>query len=446
MSLISLILQNVYENVYSLPMKAQFTEPKIYTGGVSTSLWSKLTKSQQKNALAKEWYVYYSFRHPVTKKLVRQNVIKGGVNRLKTKRERYKFLKLIQRNLLLMLENGFNPYEYNEELETSFFNKSSVTIKNVKQTELKSTDTNLDEGSICTIEEAFTLGLSLKQKTLAETTYPRFKSRIKQFKEWLFKNDFKKTSSICSISKKTIINYLNHILKKSSPRNRNNARADLNSLFQLLEDNELIESNFIGKINVLKTKPKRNKTYTDEQVEKLFKIMNHDYSTLFLFVKFICYNFLRPIEICRLQIRDIDLEGATLSVRAKSKANQTMRIPSVLLKDLQFIKDHNPNEFLFAENKIGGEWNVKDESKRDYYTKQFKIIKDSLGLDINYGLYSFRHTFITKAYRNLRKTLTPFEAKSKLMTMTRHNSMDALEKYLRTIDAELPEDYSKHLV
>ena len=42
----------------------------------------------------------------------------------------------------------------------------------------------------------------------------------------------------------------------------------------------------------------------------------------------------------------------------------------------------------------------------------------------------------------MRKTLTPFETKSRLLLITGHNTMNALEQYLRDIDAELPEDYS----
>lgn len=57
-------------------------------------------------------------------------------------------------------------------------------------------------------------------------------------------------------------------------------------------------------------------------------------------------------------------------------------------------------------------------------------------------MYSFRHTFITKLYREFRKTNSPFETKSKLMLITGHTTIGALEKYLRDIDAELPKDYS----
>ena len=39
--------------------------------------------------------------------------------------------------------------------------------------------------------------------------------------------------------------------------------------------------------------------------------------------------------------------------------------------------------------------------------------------------------------------MSQHEAKSNLMPITGHSTMTALEKYLRDIDAELPEDYSK---
>jgi integrase len=65
-----------------------------------------------------------------------------------------------------------------------------------------------------------------------------------------------------------------------------------------------------------------------------------------------------------------------------------------------------------------------------------------LKLGKDFTIYSFRHTFITKLYRQLRKSSPPEIAKANLMQVTGHQTMDALEKYLRDIDAELPPDYS----
>ena len=81
-------------------------------------------------------------------------------------------------------------------------------------------------------------------------------------------------------------------------------------------------------------------------------------------------------------------------------------------------------------------------NKRDYWSKRFKKVKEVFGMGNEYGIYSFRHTFITKLYRELRKTLTPHETKSQLMLITGHTTFTALDKYLRDIDAELPADYS----
>jgi integrase len=101
------------------------------------------------------------------------------------------------------------------------------------------------------------------------------------------------------------------------------------------------------------------------------------------------------------------------------------------------------NLFLFTPDKLGGIWDVSADSRRDHFTKRFKKkVKDHFELDANYTMYSFRHTFITKLYRSMLETASPFEAKSELMEITGHSTMKALESYLRSIDAYLPNDYS----
>ncbi|MEX1382355.1 MAG: site-specific integrase, partial [Lutibacter sp.] len=92
---------------------------------------------------------------------------------------------------------------------------------------------------------------------------------------------------------------------------------------------------------------------------------------------------------------------------------------------------------------IGGEWIAKVDNRRDHFTKRYKsVVKNHFNFGIDYGLYSFRHTYITKLYRELVKNSSPNEAEGKLMLITGHASITALRKYLRDIDAELPEDYS----
>jgi hypothetical protein len=80
MSSISLLLLSVHKNVHDFPMKTNYSEPKMYTGGVDISKWSKLTTVHQNTALQADWYIYYSFRDPFTGKLKRQPKLKVFCN------------------------------------------------------------------------------------------------------------------------------------------------------------------------------------------------------------------------------------------------------------------------------------------------------------------------------------------------------------------------------
>ncbi|AEH01400.1 site-specific integrase [Lacinutrix sp. 5H-3-7-4] len=450
MSSIFLHLQKVHDLVHDFPMKLNYSKPKIYTGGVDIHQWSKLSKKEQKDALSKYWYVYYSYRNPKSGKLVRQSNIKGGANQYKDKQSRYHVLKMLKKGLEIVLQDGFSPYNINVSLEEyiqqKFQNKSNSKNKSTTRLESIQDSNETEENTVVlNIEDAFKLGLDTKNKVLNENSYPKFKSRINRFKKWLLESNFEMQKCITTITKKHVIEYLNTVLQNSSPRNRNNTRTDLSSLFQVLEDNDVIQENFIKKINVLKAIPERNKTYKTSQLKEIHDYLDKEDPILSLFVKFIAFNTLRPIEVCRLKIGDLDLVDKKLYVRAKNKPVKVKIIPDILLSELEILHGKKTDLLLFTPNNIGGEWDTNESNRRDYFTKKFKKVKDHFGLGKNYGLYSFRHTYITIMYQNLAKTFTPHEVKSKLMLITGHATMNALEQYLRDIDAVLPDDYSKLL-
>jgi len=238
------ILRNVHGNVHDfqkLKPKRKYSEPRIYTGGIDISRWSKLTKEEQKKALSKPWYVYYSYRNPKSGKLERQDNIKGGANHFRTKKERFEVLETYSRNLSRLLKQGYNPYDDSKDID-----------------------------EIMSVEDAIQFGMDINKKTTAENSYIRFKSRINRFKNYLIENGYSRRF-ITSVDKKIVMKYLNHVLDTSSPRNRNNTRTDISTLFQILEDNDIIPLNFVSKINVLKAPPKRNKTYSKEKLELIYE-------------------------------------------------------------------------------------------------------------------------------------------------------------------------------
>ncbi|MEN8123457.1 MAG: site-specific integrase [Bacteroidota bacterium] len=425
---------------HTMVEKRKFSKPKIYNA---------------KGDLTKRWYVYFSFRNPETGKLQRMKNIYGKANNYKTKEGRLYVLSKYSRRLFKLLKEGYNPFEDN----TALFLKNREQVRKDKvdkptppvviekkevETKKKETTKEKEEPKL-TIKEAFDFSLKLKEKQLSDKSLQDYKYHTNALLNWL-KVQHPKVKTIDQLDKKLVLQFLNYILQKTSPRNRNNYRTSLSSVIQTLEENEVISVNFVKKIKVLKSIPVRNKTYTLQKQEEIFTYLKKEDPILLLFIKFVAYNFLRPIEVCRLRIKDIDLENKIIHFKAKNKPLKKKIIPQILIDDLPDLSSLNKEYPLFTPDKIGGVWDTAENNRRDYFSKRFKtVVKEHFNLGKEYGMYSFRHTFITKLYRELVKDSSPNEAKSKLMQITGHSTMSALEKYLRDIDAELPDDYSKYL-
>lgn len=445
--LLTFAYDSEYESAYDLSKKKQFSLPKIYNAN---------------NDLKKRWYIYFSFRDPHTGHLKRQTPIYGDANTYKTKEERLAVLSAYRKVLLDLLRKGFNPYQdnaelYNEHKQNSIKsiiipeqseNETVITVNNqAHTTKAEAILSDKENKPIkATLKKAFGLDMETKKETLRTSSMRSYSSHIKIFREWI-SNNHPEINYIEQVNKSLVVSFLLYILTKTSPRNRNNYRTSLSSLFSTLEEHELVNVNFVKKIKVYKANPKRNKSYTNTQQHDIFDYLETEDPLLLLFIKFVSFNLLRPIEVCRLRIEDINIENRTLSFKAKNSEFKTKIIPEILWKELPDLTQFKREDFLFTPKGFGGDWKGTGDAKRNYFSKRFKkVVKDKFSLGEDYGMYSFRHTYITKLYKALVIDSSPYAAKSKLMQITGHSSMKALEQYLRSIDAELPEDYSKMII
>ena len=354
MSTISLLLRAVHVTVHDLPMKTNYSEPKILTGSVEFTQWNKLSKQAQQEAFSKDWYVYFSFRDPHSEKFKRQTNIKLDANRIKTAKERFEYLKIIQQNLSMLLKRGYNPYQDNCKLTNKYFHKTDIGSKTkilIPEKEIILENTVVEVEKEQTIREAFEFGLKNKINVLGKASYTNYKGRINRFLTWLDTNS-SSSSGISTLNKKILNDYLNSVLEKSGATNRNNTRADLSSLIQLLVDNDIITTNFVKSISILKSTPERNKTYSVKQESDILNYLKEYDPILLLYIRFITYNFLRPIEVNRLTIGDLDLDGKKLFVKAKNKAVKVKIIPQKILDLLPDFTQMNKNHYLFTPTAI----------------------------------------------------------------------------------------------
>ncbi len=431
--------ESAYENAYDLSLKKQFSIPKIYTA---------------KGDLSKRWYVYFSYRNPDTGRLKRQNPFYGNANTYKTKEERMAVLTIYKNIIYKYLRKGYSPYGDTLEktvLDTSFEQHVSQKPAGVPlvenedelkaRTEMETTDVFKGE----TVQGALESVLETKERRLRQSSIRSFKSHLNVFIDWMDKERCN-IKYISDVDRKTIHAFLDNIHAQSSARNRNNYRASLSSAFETLVEREVVHSNIVKQIKKLKTRPKQHARYSAEQQGAIFKFLKKEDPYILLYIKFMAYTFMRPLEVCRLMVGDVDLEKKTLSFKPKNGSRKTKIIPEILIKQLPDLSDMESEAFLFTAEGMGKFTKTKLENRRSYFTNRFKKrVKGRFELDLEHTMYSFRHTFITKLYRELRKTYSPFEAKSRLMHITGHTSMKALEAYLRDNDVELPEDYSDML-
>lgn len=392
----------------------------FYTGGIDIENLRVLTDDQVQKALAKDWYLRWSFRHPETGKLTRQRNFKGGVNRLKTVKERISFLKEHKKRLEELLNDGLSPYG-SKDAFTFDVNTKKYTIKDA-------------------LEEAY----NLASLNITETTAKDYKYAKDEFLRFIGKeNEYR---DISEVNKKVILAYLNDKMKKTSARTRNNRKSSLSALFNQLENNEIIDRNFIKEIPKEKTREKTDRTLSRDQLTNIVEYLKKNDPTLLLYLKFVAYNFLRPIEVNRLKVKDVDLKEGFLYFRAKNKPLKKKIIPSVYIDDLRKLEleNYDPEDYLFTLKDSPGEWIATDNNRRDRYSKRFKKVKDKFNLGNDYGLYSFRHSFITNLFQHLRtkKGMSYNEAIDTLMPITGHTSKEGLMNYIHKIDADIPKDYS----
>ena len=368
-------LQSEHDFEHDLKEKKKYSEPKIYDAD---------------GDLSKRWYVYFSFRKTADLTLIRFPNNMYAPQHL-DKKERLQWLKTIQRNLSILLKDGFDPYnpENNFEFDT-------------------------EESLNHFIREAFEFALNIKKSTLVATPYQGLVGRMLRFIKWLNENGFK-NRLMTSVNKKVVTSYLNDILIATSAKNRNNTRTDISSVFTVLADNEIIPDNFIHKIPVLKSTPEKNKSFTSDQETEIFKYLNENNTLLSLYVKFISFNFLRPVEVNRIKIGDIDLNDKILKIKTKT-GFKVKRIPQLLIDEIPDLSIYKSDAYLFSRKDFGQYWEATENSRRNDFSDYFLEVKKKFGFDKNYGLYSFRHTFITKLYNTFIKEMTPDEAESNIIS------------------------------
>lgn len=360
------------------------------------------------------WYVYFDFIDPKTDTFKRQTPITSGINRNFPDFDSRLFaVKELKNEVLDQLKSGYNPYE-DDEQEDQFKLISSLEF-----------------------------ALRNKENKVGRRTFTGYEKSVKAFIEWL-KNDGKSNLDVKNCNKKVLVRFLDHISKTATNRTRNNYRSDLSAVFSILVDQEYITKNPVENVKREATAEKRDPNYSDKQVLEITDYLKED-RVMIIFIYFVSYMFWRPKENCRLKVKDVNLEERKITTFIKQGKIKTKLIPEILIEDLrEYLKGADPEDYVFTPEGTG-KWDRALDGRRSYFTLKYKRLKKIMGVDPKFTIYSFRHYYITKVFKNILKEVKQEDKAISILSKITGHTSKAVWEYIHYTDASLPEDYSKYL-
>lgn len=360
----------------------------------------KFTLAELKTENPKDWYVYYSFRNPATGKLVPYK-IRDGINRIKDPKKRKAKASELIADKNRQLNEGWTPFE-NSGVASSELSKLNLL-------------------------DAMGKVLEIKAPELRKDTKRTYKSTVNIFKDFLELHGMQGVipKYFTALNAQEYSDYLITV-RKHSPKTHNNNLINIKTLFNLLKDRELIDSEPFKKIKTKKEGEGRVLFYSNSQKETIKKHLKDTDSPLYLYVQLIFYCFIRPNELMKLKVKDIDFKAKSIFVEADTSKNTKNGIVPIHENLFPLLKNKyaklDPETYLFG-HKLLPNFIFYD---RDRASEAHRKMLIGLGIDTKHKLYEWKHT---GARLFILSGRNPYD----LMIYMRHSSLDEVMSYIRSL-------------
>lgn len=186
-----------------------------------------------------------------------------------------------------------------------------------------------------TLKEAVELAVSVKMRLPRKSSRRRYPTVAKPLLAWAKKHHYENLP-VADFSRKLAIAYWDALLASKDLRGRtaNNYLDGLRSLWNVMDEREMVRENPWERIKPLREGEKLRRAFTDEERRAVAAYAEKTDYWLFrgILLQFFCY--IRPSELVRLRFRDFDLGAGTVTVReteSKSYRKATKTIPAAIM-------------------------------------------------------------------------------------------------------------------
>ncbi|MCR4964875.1 MAG: tyrosine-type recombinase/integrase [Bacteroidales bacterium] len=313
----------------------------------------------------KESYISFYVTDPTTQKLVRRKI---KLNHIRLAKERERYANVLCHQINEKLFAGWNPL--------------------VEKAGAKAV----------TVDEAVHRFLMAKEKRLRPASMRSYRSFAGIFLQYMKKIGLEGKYCLM-VEKSHLVSFMEWAADQGNLSNRtyNNYAGFLSTLFEFVVQRGYMAENPATNLPRLKV-DRKSRTIIPASDRK--RIMEYYQKTCprFCHVMQLCFRlFIRPKEICMLQVGDVDLNRKILRVKATVSKNHNERelgIPDCLLDYFKTISDLPQAYYIFADR------NTYEPGKKmmapTRIAERWKMMRDELGFPEEYQFYSLKDTGITE--------------------------------------------------
>ncbi|GAA4906988.1 site-specific integrase [Mucilaginibacter defluvii] len=346
------------------------------------------TKTTYKSLLVQSWdkyefklypgkkpYIYFNFLNPETGKEVRIKKL-TGLKPGSSKTELKKQAHVTVQGIIELLAEGWNPV-------TDTFNDLPITplspITECLDYWLRERERKRDNKA-------------MKDKALTMNQY-----LVTYFKKWLSAKSYlyRKPNTFTKIDVDTFLQ------TTASERNwgkvsYNCYRTDLGTFFNFLKTLKIISENPVESSAKKNTKKdsSRFKIFEADELTEVVKLMAGDKAYLGLYVasKLIFHYNIRPVEITRIQVADIDFEKGQLVLppsKTKNGNEAIFKLNTEMFNLLDDLTSNCPNSyFVFGHRCEPG----AEQIHQDYFGQKWRMFRNKYKLPKHLKLYALKHS------------------------------------------------------
>jgi integrase len=342
---------------HELAQIVSYTPPRLYTG--------------------KEWYVGWYSYDPI---LQAQHRKKIKLNHIPNKTERRKYANDLIARIYEKLRRGWNPWIASEN------SKSYSTFSDVCSHYDKLITKKAEDGMY------------------RPDTYTSFMSYLRNLIKY---NESLRMSItyIYQLDRQYVIDFLEYVYidRKNSAQTRDNYLGWL-KLFSsfLVQHGYMKEKPTEGVETFSKWTKKKEREYLPEDILQKVRKKIEETNTHFLLASYVLfYCFIRPKEMSRLRINDINLKNRTIIIKGEQSKNHRTASITLPVKIIHLMIDLHifdfPGDFyLFSKKMKPGEEYQNEKQFRDFWHHH---VRKPLRLPDKYKFYSLKDTGVTMMLR-----------------------------------------------